>query len=1174
MPGLIGIDNRDREDSCLQVHLFGHPHINWQGQQIQIPRARVRAIFYYLSIRPHIVTRSELIYLFWPDIPERTARRNLSHVLTHLRRALPLQLINAKGRNHISLDHNQIVSDVHNFEQVCKHAMVSMKTADLEDATKLRPYPFLSGCEVANAPNFDDWVTHIRLEHEKAILNVLRILVERYSETSRYRQAIDAATSYLEIDPLSEEMHRTIIKISTLTGDFSSAIRQYRLCAEILHRELEIEPSTETWASFRSIQGKIHGDEQESSKLPEVARYRRIEIPFVGRRKSLARLSATFRKTPLDGPSVVFISGEPGIGKTALLKYFTTSHMSDATILFGAGYPGAEIIPYQTILQAFRSCNFLDQSLKNLAPRYQGMAGLILPETRKHLAHPSQSIMALPEEAQPLLFEALWQILLNLQAHKQTILFCIDDLHWTDKATIACLNYFLARNAAPIFKMLATYRTELALNVSDLRHHLIRRNLLSEIKLEGLSFQAIKEITESMAIADEDSDALPRKLLQISGGNPLFLSETLATISADPRPLPILMKLSSMELPSSLRDAILRRLDRLPRNHRRILEAGAVLGTEFDIDLAVGTSGRPELETVDALENLAENQILESDGQSWSFQHNLLQRVALENIKPARKRILNRRAANAMVKLNRDDFTRTAHYFLHGGAIIQAILHFNLAAEQYQGEFAWHEAEIHFTQCLELLKEPSTGWTEKEIQDQKLQLLSKRARMRQLRGDIPGRMADLQAMIKLEPGLANPIDCLPITVDRIHYLNLDHEYEQALDLGESTLLHANQLEGNPAWISFLIELGKTHYELGNPQPALELLNHALDLHAHCPEMYQQGRIHHLLARLHSNLGQMPDALQNLQHALRFHTKSEDQHGIFVDNLKFCTIYLKLGDFEAAEQSYKTAETLSSRYVSPSVKIDRLSTQALIDLHVGAYATSASYFIEAWQIHDSLQSHRMTAPPEPIIYGWSLTQLHLGSSPPAITCLKSAMAGCHCRQRGGILITLGLHELATDHPRIALSHFKEAIDLAKHACECIENHALAQAGLARVKRRLKQTDQAIAEARQAGEIAADLPFPHCKILAFFELAYAYHLGDQQAQALSSIRNALDLTGDHLQAWLGNEQIHTLYARILEAAGDHPEAENALRTARDIRREKAAAILDADQRQTYLQKNCGV
>ncbi|TFH34948.1 MAG: hypothetical protein E4G99_08415 [Anaerolineales bacterium] len=1174
MPGQIEIDARDRENSCLQVYLFGHPQITWQGQQILIPRARVRAIFYYLSIRPHTVARSELCYLFWPDIPDRTARRNLSHLLTHLRRALPLQLILTEGRNQITLDHNQIFSDVHNFEKICQQALVSMKTSDLEHAASIWSHPFLSGCELAHAPNFDDWVTRIRLEHEKAILNVLRVLVERYFETSRYQQAITAATSFLEIDPLVEDMHRTLIKLFTLIGDYSSAIRQFRLCAAILHAELEIEPSTETWACYRSIQDKMHEQARNNSPIPSAIPPRRMEIPFVGRQNSLAGLSMIFEKTHLAGSSVFFISGEPGIGKTALLTYFTSTHKAEATFLSGAGSPGAENIPYLTILQAFRSCHSLEQGLMKLAPRYQDMAALILPETRRHMTHSSPSILTIPEDAQSWLFEALWQILVTLHTHNHPIILCIDDLHWTDKASMACLAYFFCRTSNVPFKMVATCRTEQAQKVSELRHQLIRRGLLNEILLEGLSIAAIKEITDSVECADDDSDALPRQLQQISGGNPFFLSETLAAIHADPRPIPMLQKLSSLELPSSLSDAILRRLCRLPTIERQILEAGAVLGTEFDVELLRYTSGHRELETLDALERLTENQIFGSRGSTYHFRHNLLQRVALENIKPARKRILNRRAGNAMVTLQRRDPTRTAQYFLNGGETHQAIQHFTLAADQYQAAFAWREAEIHTTQCLDLLQPPIAGWTPDEILEKKVHLLSQRARLRQLHGDIPGRKEDIQAMAAVEHAFPKYANHLSMTIDQIHYLNLDAEHELARDLGENTLRHGNPHKDPSAWLRLLIEVGTTHYEIGHPQRALEVFTSALDNPIGSLDDQQQGQIHHFLGRLHSHLGQIPEALLHLEHALHCHTDSGDQKGLFSDHIQFCSIHLKLGNIEVAEEYLRRAAALCSRYASPSVEIHKLCAQATLDLYRGAYAQASTTFFEAWDLHDSLYGDRKTAPPEPLICGWSLTQLHLANSRPAISRLESAIEVCHCRQRGGILITLGLHQLAIHRPRKARTHFNEAINLAKHTCERAENHALGQAGLARASRMLKQSGQAIAEARQAVEVAADLPFAHCKIWAFFEYAYAYHLDGQPDQALTHVLSALDLAGDHHQAWLGNESIYELYGRLLEASGAARAAESALRTAHEIRNAKAAAIPDAARRQAYLQAGMNI
>lgn len=72
----------------LEVYLLGPPRVAWGGAVLSIPRRQVRAVLYCLAAEPEPIPREGLCFSFWPDDVESEARRNLTQVLTHLRRAL------------------------------------------------------------------------------------------------------------------------------------------------------------------------------------------------------------------------------------------------------------------------------------------------------------------------------------------------------------------------------------------------------------------------------------------------------------------------------------------------------------------------------------------------------------------------------------------------------------------------------------------------------------------------------------------------------------------------------------------------------------------------------------------------------------------------------------------------------------------------------------------------------------------------------------------------------------------------------------------------------------------------------------------------------------------------------------------------------------------------------
>src|SRR5512132_1233325 len=97
------INQRDVEatlqvDPRVRIYLLGPARAEWQGKSLTVCRRQARALLYRVASERQPVPREELCAMFWPDQPEASAHRNLSHVLTHLRSCLPIpDLLNASN---------------------------------------------------------------------------------------------------------------------------------------------------------------------------------------------------------------------------------------------------------------------------------------------------------------------------------------------------------------------------------------------------------------------------------------------------------------------------------------------------------------------------------------------------------------------------------------------------------------------------------------------------------------------------------------------------------------------------------------------------------------------------------------------------------------------------------------------------------------------------------------------------------------------------------------------------------------------------------------------------------------------------------------------------------------------------------------------------------------------
>ena len=129
----------------------------------------------------------------------------------------------------------------------------------LADAVQRYTGAFLHGFGLPASAEFDAWVNQERQYWERRYLDALAMLVDSYTTSGAYPQAIAAAQRALAVDELAEDMHRSLIALYAATGDRSGALRQFERCAVVLERELGVSPLPETRAVYESVRDGRYG---------------------------------------------------------------------------------------------------------------------------------------------------------------------------------------------------------------------------------------------------------------------------------------------------------------------------------------------------------------------------------------------------------------------------------------------------------------------------------------------------------------------------------------------------------------------------------------------------------------------------------------------------------------------------------------------------------------------------------------------------------------------------------------------------------------------------------------------------------------------------------------------------------------------------------------------------
>jgi DNA-binding winged helix-turn-helix (wHTH) protein/tetratricopeptide (TPR) repeat protein len=438
--------------------------------------------------------------------------------------------------------------------------------------------------------------------------------------------------------------------------------------------------------------------------------------PFVGRHPILDTLGQEFAAACRGRPRLVFITGEPGIGKSRTAVEFAESLRAEgARVLVGRCIEGQGAPPHWPWTQIVRGA--LRRGLVDHKLLDSGSAAVLLqalPDLRAELVDaepPPEPVSVSDEQARFCLSDALSRLLHGI-ARQRPLVLVLDDLHWADQSSLHLLD-FLVREAEPApILVLGTYRdAELARDPSRARllSAVARSPGSHTLQLGGLEPDEVASLFETVT-GRTLSPELAKSVQLRTGGNPFFLTQIAQLWSAGGADLERLDR--ELPIPQGLREAISRHLDVLTEASRDLLTRAAVIGREFELDVLARASGVSVDSALESLENGLETRVVRPVGDSWTrfeFAHALIPETLYEAMTAARRLRLHARVARALEELREGDpgrLAEIAHHFSQAAPLGHAerAIHFCVAAAKAAThQLAWEEAERHYTRALDVL---------------------------------------------------------------------------------------------------------------------------------------------------------------------------------------------------------------------------------------------------------------------------------------------------------------------------------------------------------------------------------------------------------------------------------------------------------------------------------------
>jgi DNA-binding SARP family transcriptional activator len=592
--------------ATLMLHLLGTPRL-LMSHVVEHTFERKDAALLALLATEGQWSAARAAGLLWPDSPDRQARANLRQRLFRLRKIASADLVLADN-NTLRLAPGVTV-DMLQFPQ----ALTGDPAAGAGD--------LLGGHDYSDTDALAAWVLAARQRWRNQRSQHLAARASEFEAAQQIAAALVLAQRIVADDPLHEHAHRRLMRLHYLRGDRSAALAAYQRCRDNLREELAASPDRETTQLAALIEA--------SGLLPQAAPAPRAiatQRPprLIGREGPWQRLEQARR-----GATLLLLEGEAGIGKSRLLDDFAAA--SGGAPVFGAR-PGDASLPYALLARIVRGL------VERFAPP---IADWVLPE----LARIAPELGTPPPG--PLRAPRLQQALLHALAEWRPAgldLLVIDDLHFADSATLEVLPALTAGLREPgIAWLLAVRPGEVPaaavpwLDAQDAR-------MLDRVNLEPLDPEGVRALLESLSLARLDTGRWAPMLARHTGGNPLFVLETVIAMldMADGHTLP--GEPPQLPTPERIVRLIERRLLQLSPAALKLARIAAIAGQDFSAALAASVLHLDALDIADRWRELETAQVIRGSG----FAHDLILESTLRSIPEPVARLVHHHVAEAL----------------------------------------------------------------------------------------------------------------------------------------------------------------------------------------------------------------------------------------------------------------------------------------------------------------------------------------------------------------------------------------------------------------------------------------------------------------------------------------------------------------------------------------------
>jgi DNA-binding SARP family transcriptional activator len=674
----------------VHVGVLGPFEVVIDDAPLELGSPQQRAVLAVLALRPNeVVATDTLVDALWPDDPPRSAVQVVRTYVSRLRQVLAAatggaaQVSSRSPGYRFDIDPAQV--DARRFEELVRRGHAELDAGRAYAAATT----FRRGLELWRGQVLSDLAWLRPAQAAAGRLDQLRLAalegrIDADLFLGRHAELAPELEALTSEHPLRERLWAQLMVARYRTGQQTAALAAYQRVRAVMVDEFGIEPGPE----LRDLERQVlcHAAELRlpervpiAPPLPAMLAHPVHDRPLVGRERDRAMLAAAFEEAHEGHFGAVFVSGPPGIGKTALAAQFARgAWAAGSTVLLGRADEGSPT-PFHALREAVvHWARHRDAAgdPAGLSEHDLTMLARLAPELAS-----SGDVAASGDlgESGPwsdherlLLFDSLarW---VEAAAGPAPLVLLLDDLQWADQASLQAVRHLLRHPPAASALLVVTHRdVDLPADhpLLDLLGTARSDGHVRRIVLTGLGDGDVAALVAAAAAVASDGAADARdggpsvvdpgfaaELARVTGGNPLFLHETVryliekGAITARTDGLTSDLALTELGVPEGIKEVIEQRLRRLPDATVATLRHASVVGEQFDLTLLESVTGQRIPDLLTAVEPALDARLVgrDPDGRGLAFTHSLVRDALLDRVSLSQRARVHWRTGVALV---------------------------------------------------------------------------------------------------------------------------------------------------------------------------------------------------------------------------------------------------------------------------------------------------------------------------------------------------------------------------------------------------------------------------------------------------------------------------------------------------------------------------------------------